>query len=125
MTNDKTTNLILQLTKMTINKEISWEALNPPRGFDIGSEDIVPMLYVTKIKEKTVAVYLRRYRHFTDIDEFHWAEKVCIAFLSNDLTTIIWEPNERSASIVALYQTVTEQASGIDDLLNDLLKDEW
>jgi len=125
MNKDKVVELILQLTKKTIEGNIKWEAVQPPKGFNIGSEDLVPMLYVSMVKEKIISLYLKRYRHYTDVDEFYWSEKVCIAFLSDDLSRIIWEASEKGPSLITLFQTVTEQASGVDKLLNDFLNDEW
>ncbi|MEI7085465.1 hypothetical protein WCU61_05250 [Pectobacterium versatile] len=120
MYQDKNTKLILALNKNTKNKSLSWSILDTPPSFDEGTEDRIPVLYVCTYKEKNLALYLRRYRYFHDEHEFYWAEKKCLAII-NSQYQILWEADEQGQPINDLYSTVTEQASGVDDLLNDLL----
>lgn len=120
MYQDKSIKLILSLNKNTKNKTLSWEVVDTPSTFDDGTEDIIPVLYICNSNGKKLALYLRRYRHFLDEHEFYWAEKKCLSII-NDKYQIIWESGEQGQAINDLYSTVTEQASGIDDLLNDLL----
>ncbi|EDF9812424.1 TPA: hypothetical protein ACU94I_001054 [Klebsiella aerogenes] len=120
MYQDKSIKLILALNKNTKNKSLLWSAIDTPLSFDDGTEDRIPVLYVCNYKEKTLALYLRRYKYFYDEHDFYWAEKKCLSII-NDQYQILWESDEQGQAINDLYSTVTEQASGIDDLLNDLL----
>lgn len=120
MYQDKNTKLILVLNKNTKNKELRWEVRDTPSSFDEGTADIIPVIYTCNYKGKQLALYLRRYRYYYDEHEFYWAEKKCLAII-NTQNQILWETDEQGQPLNDLYSTVTEQASGIDDLLNDLL----
>ncbi|MDX7085065.1 hypothetical protein [Serratia marcescens] len=120
MYQDKSIKLILALNKKTKNKSLLWRVVDTPSSFDDGTEDKIPVLYVCTYKQKTLALYLRRYKHFYDEHDFYWTEKKCLAII-NERHQILFEVDEQGQAINDLYSTVTEQASGIDDLLNDLL----
>jgi hypothetical protein len=36
---------------------------------------------------------------------------------------VVWESNEHSSALLDLFNTARERASGIDDILDDLLED--
>lgn len=122
MYQDKTTKLIVQLNKKTIKNEIKWDSVTAPLNFNKGSEDIIPLIYTCRYKEKILALYIRKYKYFVEEHEFYWSEKLCLAILNEDYQ-IVWETNEQGQPIRDLYLAVTEQAAGVDDLLDDLLND--
>lgn len=121
MTIDNVTSLIVQIIKKTVQGEIKWEISEPSRHFEIGVEDIVPLIYSTEYKGKTLGVFCRRFKYFTDVDEYHWEEKNCFAFLSNNKDKIIWEVSDRRPVLNDLFSIVTEKAAGIDEMLENLL----
>ncbi|NIC29368.1 hypothetical protein [Serratia plymuthica] len=120
MYTDKTTQLLVELNKLTSEKIITWQANEPPDGFDLGSEDIVPMLYHCHFKGKNLAVYLRKYKHFQDESEYYWSDRITFAVL-NENFKILWENPLPSQALRDLYEAVTLQTAGVNELLDDLL----
>jgi hypothetical protein len=80
MNTDKISSLIVQVIHKTVKGSIDWDVSEPPRYFEDGVEDIIPLIYTTSYKGKKLAVFLRRFKYFTDEDEFHWSEKVVLHF---------------------------------------------
>ncbi|WP_064365982.1 hypothetical protein [Pantoea ananatis] len=118
---DNITSLIVQIIRKTVQGEIKWEVNEPSTNFEVGVEDIIPLIYTAKYKDKIMAVFCRRFRYYLDEDEYHWEEKNCFAFLNDSKDKIIWEVSDRRPVLNDLYATVTEKAAGIDEMLESLL----
>lgn len=123
MTDDKVSSLITKIIQRTVLGKIEWEVLEPPKYFEDGTEDIIPLLYTAWYKEKNLAVFLRRFKYYTDEDEYHWDERTCFAFLNSSRNKIIWEVSDRRPILNDLFATVSEKAAGIDSILDQLLED--
>lgn len=120
MNQDKVTKLVLTLNKSTKFKNMMWIAYSTPSYFLEGTDDVISVLYLSEYKEKEFALYVRKYKYYYDEHEYVWAQRICLAVI-NDGKNIIWETDKPEQPLSDLYATVTEQASGIDDLLDDLL----
>lgn len=123
MKDDKVSSIITKIIQKTVLGEIEWDVTEPPKYFEDGNEDIIPLLYTTWYKEKNIAVFLRRFKYFTDEDEYHWEEKACFAFLNSSGNKIVWEISDRRPILNDLFATVSEKAAGIDSILDHLLDD--
>ncbi|MCR1811772.1 hypothetical protein [Sulfurospirillum sp. hDNRA2] len=112
--------LITELMRLTIKNEIQWESKTPPRYLIEGTDDIVPIYFSVKYKDKTIALFIRRTRQYNgEFDILHWTEEVKIAIVESD--TILWENTQYSSSVHDLYKRVQEQVSGLNSLLDSLL----
>lgn len=123
MNTDKISSLIVQIIQKTVKGAISWDVSEPPRYFEDGVEDIIPLIYTASYKGKTLAVFLRRFKYFTDVDEFHWDEKICFAFLNDSQNKVVWEVNDRRPILNDLFSAVSENAAGINSMLDELFDD--
>lgn len=120
MNKDKITLLAVELNKLTSKNQISWEAITPPPFLTEASDDFIPILYRCLYKSKQLALFIRRYKHFYDEHDYYWNERVVFAILNRE-SRIIWESPEASQALRDLYETVSNQSAGVDDLLDDLL----
>ncbi|WP_307744976.1 hypothetical protein [uncultured Pantoea sp.] len=123
MTIDRVSSIIVKIIQKTVQGEMKWEVIEPPRYFEDGVEDIIPLLYVSSYKGKELAVFCRRFKYYTDEDEFHWEERNCFAFLNESKNKIIWEVNDRRPILNDLFSTVRESAAGINNMLENLFDD--
>jgi hypothetical protein len=120
MTNDKALKLVVALNKETIQDNIKWVALNAPETFTEGSSDIIHIIYKSKFKDFLFALYQRRYRHYFDEDAWSWGEGLVLAII-NENDKVLWDTYEQSQALRDLYNSVTKQASGFNNILDDLL----
>lgn len=117
---NKTEQLILALTKQTVNNSISWKSYPIPSSLTKGTDNYYPFFLITEYKNKFIGLYQKRYRYFHDEHEFYWSEDAGLCILDQN-DTVIWECNERSSTLSNLLDIARKQAAGINDILNDLL----
>ncbi|AXX89511.1 hypothetical protein CKA55_06295 [Arcobacter suis] len=114
---------ITELIKNTISGDIVWREITPPTSLIEGTSNKVPICFMTTFKEKTFILYKKRYKHFTDYNEFEWGETIMISnidyFTTN--TPILWENKETIPNIRDLFNHVEEKVSGMDKFLEDLI----
>lgn len=119
----KVTQLIVQLNRETAAGKIQWKATQPPASLVQGTEDVVHYFFEGEYKGKLIGIYERRYKSFFDEHDFYWNNEIVLAILNNrHQRKIIWEFSERTPALIDLYSTIREQCSGINELLDDLLK---
>ncbi len=118
----KTSKLITKLMRETINGNVSWQVMEPPSALDEATERVIPIYLQAKYKNTFVGIYEVRSKSFYDEHSFYWTESIDFCIV-NEEGKVIWEANEYSPALLDLFNTAREQASGIDDLLDDLLED--
>lgn len=116
-TSDKTTRLLVQLNKETTQKTIRWEVIDTPPALNQGSEDLIPLVYTCIYKGKRLALFKKKYKYFYDEHDFYWGDALVFAILSES-GNIIWENKEHSQALNDLFDVVSQQAAGVDDLLD-------
>jgi hypothetical protein len=122
-TDNRVTQLIVQLNRETAAGKIKWKATAPPGSLTQGTEDIVHHFFETIYKGKIIGVFERRYRHFTDEDMFFWSNQIVLSILDNpNQRKILWEYSDYSPALLDLFSIVREQCSGIDEWLDKLLE---
>lgn len=120
----KTNKLITKLIRLTNDDELEWTVKDAPKTLTRGTDDIIPLFFEANYKDKWVAIYQKRYQDFyIETESFYWTEKIVFAVLDRE-DRVLWEVDKHSPALVDLLETVREKTAGIDDLLNDLLKDE-
>ncbi|WP_189402615.1 hypothetical protein [Arenicella chitinivorans] len=120
-TESKTTQLITKLIRETSNGNVEWTVKDAPRALNYETEQSVPLYLQTEYKGRKLGVYDLRTKYFTDEDEYHWIEGVGFCIV-DDKGRVVWEANESSLALGDLFKTAREQASGVDDILDDLLE---
>lgn len=118
---NKAEQLIILLTRETYSGTVTWLIDQPPKGLASGTEDLYPLFLETQYKGKTIGLYQRRYKYFFDEHEFYWSEEIGMCVVG-DFQSIVWEYKERSSALFNLFEAAREQASGINSILDDLLK---
>lgn len=121
-TGSKTAQLITKLIRETAKGSVKWEVEDAPRSLNAETEQSVPLYLQTEYKGKTLGVFDLRTKNFTDIDEYYWSEGVGFCIV-DDRGRVVWELRESSPALLDLFNTAREQASGIDDILDNLLED--
>lgn len=117
---DKAEQLIILLTRETFSGHVTWKGSKVPDGLSRGTENFYPLYLQTEYKGSTIGLFQRRYKHFYDEFEFYWCEEVGMCVVG-DFESILWEFNERSSALINLFEAAREQASGISNLLDNLL----
>jgi hypothetical protein len=120
-TESQLTQLIVLLNRETASGNIQWKAIQPPKSLIEGTDDVVHHFFETKYKEKLIGIYERRRRSCYNEFDFYWSTEIVLSIL-NKQGYIVWEYSENSQALLDLFETVKEQCSGINDLLNELLK---
>lgn len=118
---NKTEQLIVLLTRETYAGQVEWLNTQPPIGLTKGTEDFYPLYLQTSYKGKDIGLYQRRFKSFHDEFEFYWCEDVGMCVVG-DYEAVVWEYSERSSALINLFEAAREQASGINGILDDLLK---
>ncbi|MDI6951971.1 hypothetical protein QMN49_11040 [Escherichia coli] len=120
MHNDKTTKLIVSLNKLTVQKMINWMAIDAPENLVNGTQDIIQVVFHAKYKEKDFVIYSRKYRYYFDEHEWSWAEGLVLAIVTPSYKTL-WKTFEQTQALRDLFNSVSKQASGFNDIVEDLL----
>ncbi|EIX1616019.1 hypothetical protein MJ669_004020 [Cronobacter sakazakii] len=120
MHNDKTIKLVVSLNKLTVQKSIEWTVLDAPENLIEGTEDIIQVVFHANFKGKDFVLYNRKYRYYLDEHEWAWAEGLVLAIVTPTYKPI-WETYEQTQALRDLFNSVTKQASGFNDFVDELL----
>lgn len=121
-TDTKTAQLITKLIRETAKGNIEWEVKDAPDSLNYETEQSVPLFLQTEYKGRLLGVYDLRIKSFYDEHAFYWSEGIGFCIVDK-AGRVLWESNEHSPALLDLFNTAREQASGIDDILDDLLSD--
>lgn len=117
---NKTMQLITKLIRETAKGEIKWRVKDAPKSLNQATEREVPLYLETSYKGKFLGIYDVRSKSFFDEHAFYWSESVgfCIVDIGG---RVVWELNEYFPALLDLFNTAREQASGINEIIDDLL----
>ena len=118
----KTTLLVEKLTQETLAGNITWDIVDAPSSMNQETESSVPLFLQTTYKSKIFGIYDIRTKSFYDEHDYYWSEGIGFCVL-DDSKRVVWESGEYSPSMLELFNVAREQASGIDDIFDDLLND--
>ena len=116
----KTAQLVTKLIRETAKGGVKWTVKDPPRSLHEATERVVPIYLEAIYKGKAIGVYEIRYKSYFDEDAFYWTETVGLCLVDGS-GRVVWESGEHLPSLLDLLSTAREQASGIEDILDDLL----
>jgi len=119
-TESKITKLITKLIRETSKRDVIWVIRDAPRALNRDTEKSVPLFLQTEYKGKLLGIYDARSKDFYDEHSFYWSESIGFCILDKQ-DRVIWESDEYSQALLDLFNTAREQASGIDNILDDLL----
>ncbi len=119
---NRTSQLITKLIRETAKGNLSWTVKDAPRALNCETEQSVPLYLEANYKGRNLGVYDLRRKNFTDVDEYYWSESVGLCIV-DERGRVLWETCESSPALFDLFNSAREQASGIDEILDDLLED--
>lgn len=123
MPNDiRTANLIITLNRMTSQSQISWEVTLPPNSIARGTDNIVPFYAQAYLNNNLFGIYEYKYQFFNpEYEHFFWSESISLVMLDAS-GTILWQTNEHTSLLYDLLATIRRRVSGIDNIIDDILK---
>lgn len=116
----KTMQLITKLIRETAKGEIKWRVEDVPRSLNQATEREVPLYLETNYKGKLLGIYDVRSKNFFDEHAFYWNESIGFCIVDSD-RRVVWELDEYFPALLDLFNTAREQASGVNDVIDDLL----
>lgn len=118
--NNQDIQLTTKLIQLTIENTIKWEITSCPNSLIEGTDLIVPIYFQTHYNESIFAIYKIRYQQYSmEFDQMYWSEDIKLAVVKDN--TIIWENTKSISAINNLFIYVQEQASGINNIIKDLI----
>ncbi|WP_035242179.1 hypothetical protein [Desulfobacter vibrioformis] len=121
-TKDKIEKLAIALTKETYLGQIKWQEREAPYSLIEGTNNIIPLFLIGMYKGKCIGLYSVRYKYYYDEMQWSWTEDQGICFIGEN-DNIIWEYSQHSGAVVNLFEAAREQASGINEIIDELLTD--
>ena len=122
MKRTETINLFTKLNELTIGGELEWNTSRIPSWTNVGTGYEV-FDYFTSIRGgKILAIYERRYKHYTDYDEFYWSSEIVFCILESE-SRVIWDYYEKNNALIDLYESVRTQVADLDTLFDDIVND--
>lgn len=119
---EKITNLLVKLNKLTSLGQLQWEVQDPPRTIARGTDDFIPLFLTTTYKGQRFGLFQQRYQWYDgEHDRFSWSEQLVLAILDNQ-DRMLWETHQSSA-LHDLFETARKKVSNVDKLIDDLLED--
>ena len=119
-TDTKINTLLVQLLKDTFSSSVRWVRTTPPRYLSHATEEIVPLYFESEYMGLVVGVYEARYRYYRDEDEYYWMSEPRFAIVQDG--TVVFELRESSPALNQLFDAVRKQASGLDSIINGMLR---
>lgn len=118
---DKEIKLITKLNRETSKGLIKWSVESPPKSLTTATEDEIFIYFKAPYKNKFVAIYERKYKHFYSEHDFYWGGLDVFAIL-DDHERVLLEFSKSSPALRDLFVTVREQVADLDGLLDGMLE---
>jgi hypothetical protein len=118
--NEKAIKLISKINRETSDKKLEWNVATVPSSLTEATECKIFVYFEAKYKNSTVAVYEKRLKYYHDEDTYSWAPEIYFAVI-NQHRVVLWEFSERNPALSGLFNTVREQVSDIDGMLDEML----
>lgn len=121
---EKITNLLVKLNKLTSFDHIKWEVTDPPRSIARGTDDYIPLFFTATYKNQRFGLFQQRYQSFDgDRERHYWSERLVLAIIDIE-GRVLWETPYQSSALFDLFETARKKVANIDDIINDLLVDD-
>lgn len=120
---EKITNLIVKLNKLTSLDKIEWEVADAPRAI-LRGDDHIPLFMTCSYKGQRFGLYEHRYQAYDgEHDHFYWTNRIVLAILDRE-GRALWETPTQTPALFDLFDTVRKKVSNIDGIIDGLLKDD-
>src|SRR5687767_6060412 len=119
MKNEKVTQLVLRLIKMTSHNEIKWEPNNVYSAELPNGEIILDKMYTTTLTNGRFRLYRYKLKYWVDEDRFEWSQRIRLELIDKNGHVEYEFVYENSMN--DLYDIVREQASNVSSILDEIL----
>lgn len=119
MKNDKLSQFILKLIKLTKIGEVAWSSSNPTDDELPSGEFILDKVYETNFNDRDLRLYRYKYKYYKDEYDIEWLQRIRLELL-DDKGNVDYE-FEYMNSMSDLYDIVREQTSNVIDFIDDVL----
>jgi len=108
----------------TAEGKVDWSFAEPPKYLNEGTEFQIHSYLVCNYKNKQkIGVYERRYKQYTDFDEFFW-NSMSVFLMLDDFGRVIFESEEADSKINSLFNVARDNASKVNDIIKGLLEED-
>ncbi|WP_355606020.1 hypothetical protein RZV17_19935 [Xanthomonas cannabis] len=121
--NDSVSRLIEKVTWETVSGKVEWHFSTPPSQLTEGTSDVISVYVICKYKGQRLAVFEKRHKYYTDVDDWSWTYLNVFAVI-DQAGRVIFETPEADIQVNNLFNLARDNASGIDNIINSLLSDE-
>lgn len=119
MKNEKVTQLVLRLIKLTSHNEIKWEPSNVYSPELPNGEIVLDKMYTTHLTNGRFRIYRYKFKVWVDEDRFEWSQRIRLELIDKGNFTEYEFVYENSMN--DLYDIVREQASNVSSILDEIL----
>ncbi|AEG99327.1 TPA: hypothetical protein PCX98_004362 [Klebsiella aerogenes] len=114
--------LYVKLSRETSEDKLVWKIVLSKDFIALteANEDRIGAVYTCDYKGKKLAIYLRKYKHFFDDVEWAWTEEPQLAIVTDNYE-VLWKSRYCDSTLINLYEIVSRQGSGFNDLIDDLI----
>jgi len=119
MKNDKLSQFIIKLIKLTKGGELIWTSFSPRFEELPNGEIIIDKIYEARLNERDFHLYRYKYKYYTDESEYEWSQRIRLELL--DIIGNTDYEFEYHNSMDDLYDIVREQTSNVIDFIDDIL----
>lgn len=119
MKTDKVTQLVLKLIKLTSNNEIKWDGNSVYSPELPNGEIILDKIYKTAYSGGRFQIYRYKFKSWMDEDRFEWSQRIRLELVDSQGHTDYEFEYENSMN--DLYEIVREQASDVENLIDNIL----
>lgn len=123
MMNDNVAKLVEKVTWETVSGKVEWRFSNPPGQLTQGTSDIISVYVTCSYKNQRLAVFEKRYKYYSDFDDWSWSFINVFAILDFS-GRVIFETEKAEVSINNLFNLARDNASGVDEIITSLLSDD-
>ena len=122
MSDEKLIKAVSKLIRLTQEKKLKWEKMNPPSDLFEGTDSVVPYFYGVRHKENNLGLYEIRFKAVDpNTENIYWADDVVLSVFAEDWTRV-WDFPEKSA-VYDLLRSIRYQIADVDGLIDSLLND--
>lgn len=115
--------LISQMIRDTSEGKVTWSSENPPATITRATEDYISRYFAAQYKGQRICVYKRRYKHYQDMDDYVYSERVEIALLDNK-DNLITNLESDGYVVMRLFDTINEKVFKLDSILELMIEEE-
>lgn len=120
---DKVLNFVSAMTDKTYKKRIVWEFIDAPEVLTQATSNHIGLVYTAHVKDKKFVIYEEKFQAYSvDFDQLYWSNTYVLSIVNKDFLPIHVVCTGTSM-LSDLFNAVTAQVSGVEEIIDSLLDD--